>query len=201
MAASSPTHRRIVFLGPPGCGKGTQAEGLSARSGLPAISTGDMLRSAVAAGSDLGRKVESIMASGELVDDSTMADVVRERLAQDDAADGFLIDGYPRTLGQAKTLEGILADGDLTVDAVLSIDVAEDELVRRALARQRADDREEVIRKRLEVYGEATKPLIEYYRGLGLLFPIRGEQSIEEVQREIEDILAIGDSATSEGVG
>ena len=177
-------YRRIVFLGPPGCGKGTQAERLSARSGLPAISTGEMLRSAVAAGSDLGRKVDSIMASGELVDDATMADVVRERLEQPDAARGFLVDGYPRTLGQAKTLEGILAEAGLAVDAVLSIDVAEDELVRRALARQRADDKEEVIRKRLEVYGEATKPLIEYYRGLGLLLPMRGEQSIGEVERE-----------------
>ena len=191
MAAGSAELRRIVFLGPPGSGKGTQAERLAEVCGMPAISTGEMLRSAVAAGSELGRKVERIMASGELVDDATMADVVRARLAQDDAADGFLIDGYPRTLGQAETLAEILAASDLAVDGVLSIDVEEEELVRRALARQRADDKEEIIRNRLAVYRRATEPLIEYYKGLGLLLPIAGEQSIEEVHEEILKTLGI----------
>jgi len=191
VAGSSSQLRRIAFFGPPGCGKGTQAELLSKKSGFPAISTGDMLRAAVGAGSDLGRKVEAIMAAGELVDDATMADVVRNRLSLDDTKDGFLIDGYPRTLGQAKTLESILSDSDLEIDGVLSIEVAEEELVRRALARQRSDDKEEVIRKRLEVYGQATKPLIEYYRGLDLLLPISGEQSIEDVHREIASVLGI----------
>jgi adenylate kinase len=172
---------RVVLLGPPGAGKGTQGQVLCQHLGVPAISTGDMLREAVAEGSPLGNKVQGIMASGALVDDATMADVVRDRLAKPDAGRGYLLDGYPRTLAQAETLAGILRDAAQELDAVLLVDVPEDELVRRALLRGRADDREEVIRERLRVYREKTAPLIGYYRERGLLREIDGNRPIEDV--------------------
>lgn len=187
---------RVVMLGPPGSGKGTQAAFLSESLGVPAISTGDMLRQAVAAGSELGRKVEDIMASGALVDDDTMADVVRERLRQEDAVDGFLLDGYPRTLGQAETLEGILEDAGVQLDAVALIDVPEEELVRRALARKRADDKEDVIRERLRVYSEKTSPLIQHYRDLALLRPVNGHQSMEQVTSDLLSALGAAESGS-----
>lgn len=180
---------RLVMLGPPGSGKGTQAEVLAERLGVPAISTGEMLRRAVTSGSELGRRVESIMKSGVLVDDATMADVVRERLGREDAGTGYLLDGYPRTLVQAGTLGRILDENDSSLNGVVMIDVPEDELVRRALARQREDDTEEVIRRRLEVYREKTEPLIEYYQGLGLLRPVDGNRSIAEVSEGIREAL------------
>ena len=172
---------RVVLLGPPGAGKGTQAQVLREHLGVPAISTGDMLREAVADGSELGRKVQGIMASGALVDDGTMAEVVRERLAKEDALKGFLLDGYPRTLPQAETLAGILREGSQDLDAVLLVDVPEDELVRRALLRGRADDKAEVVRERLRLYREKTAPLIGYYRERGLLREIDGNRPVEEV--------------------
>ena len=172
---------KVVLLGPPGAGKGTQAQLLSARLGVPAISTGDMLREAVAAGSDLGRRVEGIMAAGKLVDDELMAEVVRDRLAKPDARRGYLLDGYPRTLPQAKTLEGILQESGQQLDAVVMVDVPVDELVRRSLLRGRADDTEEVIRERQRVYREKTEPLIGYYRERGLLREIDGHRPVDEV--------------------
>jgi adenylate kinase len=178
---------RMVLLGPPGAGKGTQAEVLGRRLGIPAISTGDLLREAVAAGTELGRRVESIMSTGSLVDDATMAEVVRERLAREDAARGFLLDGYPRTLPQAETLAGILGELGRGLDAVLLVDVPEEELVRRTLARGRADDREEVVRERLRVYREKTAPLIGYYRQRGLLREIDGDRPIAEVSVRLLD--------------
>lgn len=171
----------MVLLGPPGAGKGTQAQLLAKRLDVPAISTGDMLRAAVAAGSELGGRVQDVMASGGLVDDALMAEVVRERLTHADTARGYLLDGYPRTLPQAETLAGILRDAGQELDAVLLVTVPEDELVRRALARGRADDSEEVIRERLRVYREKTEPLIGYYRERGLLREIDGNLSVEEV--------------------
>ena len=186
MPSSGP---RLVMLGPPGSGKGTQAEVLAERLGVPAISTGEMLRRAVTSGSELGRRVESIMKSGVLVDDATMADVVRERLGREDAGTGYLLDGYPRTLVQAGTLGRILDENDSSLNGVVMIDVPEDELVRRALLRQREDDTEEVIRRRLEVYREKTEPLIEYYQGLGLLRPVDGNRSIAEVSEGIREAL------------
>jgi len=172
---------RVVLLGPPGAGKGTQAQVLCEHLGVPAISTGDMLREAVADGSELGGKVQGIMASGALVDDATMAEVVRERLAKPDALKGFLLDGYPRTLPQAETLAGILREAERQLDAVLLVDVPADELVRRTLLRGRADDQEDVIRERLRVYREKTEPLIGYYRERGLLLEIDGNRPVEEV--------------------
>ena len=180
-----------MFLGPPGSGKGTQAVGLAEALGIPAISTGDMLREAVAAGSELGGKVQAVMEAGELVSDDLMAEVVRERLAQDDAAAGFLLDGYPRTEPQARTLEEILGAAGSALDHVVFIDVPEEVLVTRALARQRVDDKEEVIRERLRQYRDKTQPLVDHYRGLGLLREVDGDQTIEEVgvaiRRSVEE--------------
>jgi adenylate kinase len=182
---------RVVLLGPPGAGKGTQAQLLAGRLGVPAISTGDMLRAAVAAGSELGHRVQSVMASGALVDDALMAEVVRERIAQPDTAGGYLLDGYPRTLPQAETLAGILQEAGQALDAVVLVDVPEEELVRRALLRGRDDDKEEVIRERLRVYREKTEPLIGYYRERGLLREIDGNRPIEEVTSRMYAVFGI----------
>lgn len=182
---------RIVLLGPPGAGKGTQAELLASQLGVPAISTGDMLRLAVASGTELGRKVQEIMASGGLVDDATMADVVKDRLARADARQGFLLDGYPRTLPQAHTLEGILTAAGQELDAVLLVEVPAEELVRRVVLRGRGnDDREEIVRERLRVYREKTEPLIGYYRERGLLYPIDGNLPIDKVTAQM--LIALG---------
>ncbi|MFL6262278.1 MAG: adenylate kinase [Thermoanaerobaculia bacterium] len=182
----------MVLLGPPGAGKGTQAQVLCHHLGVPAISTGDMLREAVAEGTPLGNKVQGIMASGALVDDATMADVVRDRLARPDAGRGYLLDGYPRTLPQAETLAGILRDAGQELDAVLLVEVPEDELVRRALLRGRADDQEAVIRERLRVYREKTAPLIGYYRERGLLREIDGNRPIEDVTAQMLSLFEAG---------
>jgi len=180
---------RIVMLGAPGCGKGTQAERLQASLGVPAISTGDMLRAAVAAGSELGERVEGVMASGALVDDDLMADVVRDRLGQEDARGGFLLDGYPRTASQAETLSDIL-DGN-KLDHVVTIDVPDEVLIERIVLRGRgADDREDVVRERLQVYTAQTEPLIAHYEALGLLRRVQGNFPIEQVTAAIEAALA-----------
>ena len=177
------------MLGAPGCGKGTQAEFLSAALGVPAISTGAMLRDAVVEGSALGRKVEGIMASGGLVEDDLMADVVRDRLSRPDADNGFLLDGYPRTTGQAAMLDSILDSRCHRLDAVFLLEVPEPVLVARAVARQRADDREEVVRERLRVYREKTEPLVEHYEGRHLLRRVNGEQTVGEVTSAILKVL------------
>ncbi|MFY9823937.1 MAG: adenylate kinase [Thermoanaerobaculia bacterium] len=182
---------RVVLLGPPGAGKGTQAQVLSQRLGVPAISTGDMLREAVAEGSELGGKVQGIMASGALVDDATMAEVVRDRLGKPDARGGFLLDGYPRTLPQAETLAGILHDAGLSLSAVLLVEVPEDELVRRTLLRGRADDVEDVVRERLRVYREKTAPLIGYYGERRLLRQIDGNRPVEDVAAQMLGIFGV----------
>ncbi len=182
---------RAVMLGPPGSGKGTQAELICGRLGVPAISTGEMLRQAVADGSALGLRVKEILDSGALVDDATMADVMEQRLAAEDAQNGFLLDGYPRTLGQAETLDAILARQARTLDMVVLIEVPEEKLIRRALARQRADDTREVISNRQRVYREQTAPLIDRYRTQGILESIDGDQTIEQVQADIADLFGV----------
>ena len=182
------THR-VVLLGPPGSGKGTQGEVLSKRLSIPAISTGEMLRSAVAQGSELGRRVEGIMQSGSLVDDGTMLEVVRERLAQADAQRGFLLDGFPRTLAQAEAL-GLLL-GEAPISTVLSVEVPEEELVRRMVGRGRNDDTPEVVRERQRIYREQTEPLIGYYRARGSLRTIDGFRPIGEVTAQM--LAALGE--------
>ncbi len=182
--------RRIVFLGPPNSGKGTQAAMLAKTLGVPAISTGDMLRAAVAAKSPLGQRVEAVMAAGQLVSDDLMADVVRERLAQEDAQQGYILDGYPRTLPQAETLAEILGDDEL--GTVLLVDAPEEVLLARALGRGRADDTEEIARRRQRVYREETAPLVSYYETRDLLQRIDGAQGIDDVKAAIESALGVG---------
>lgn len=180
---------RIAFLGPPNSGKGTQAEILAEILGISTISTGAMLREAVEAGSGLGRRVEGVMARGELVDDDLMAEVVKDRLARDDVALGFLLDGYPRTVAQAATLAEIMSRANVKLNCVVLIDAPEGVLVRRALGRGRADDREEIVRERLRAYREKTAPLNDYYERKGLLCRIDGDQSVEDVsQRVVEAV-------------
>jgi len=183
----------VVFLGPPGAGKGTQAARLAAKYGLPHISTGDMLREAVAAGSELGQRVEAIMASGELVPDDVMLDVVEERLGKPDCSGGAVLDGYPRTRGQAETLDPLAQKVGLgSVSLVLMLDVPEEELVRRISGRraettgERSDDRDDVVRERLRVYRRDTEPLIDYYRAHGALEEVDGVGTVEEVFERLD---------------
>jgi len=172
---------RLILLGAPGSGKGTQASLLAEELSIPAISTGEMLRQAVAASTPLGEKVKQVMTSGDLVDDATMGEVVKERLAKEDARDGFILDGYPRTLAQADLLAEILVGLGAELDGVLYLKVPEAVLVERILGRQRADDKEDVIRQRLLVYRRQTQPLVDYYEQRGQLLPIEGDRLIEEV--------------------
>lgn len=184
---------RLILLGPPNSGKGTQAKAISERCRIPAISTGDMLRQAVAEGSELGRQVQEILDAGRLVDDRTMADLVRDRLSRADTEEGFLLDGYPRNLDQAQTLERILEDRGESLDAAVLIRVPEDELLKRALGRGRVDDDEAVLRERLKVYREDTAPLIGYYEQSGLLHEVDGHRPIHEVTSRIFEALGVGD--------
>lgn len=172
--------RRILFLGPPGAGKGTQAAMLARALGVPHVSTGVMLREAVSAGTDLGRQVEAIMEAGDLVSDDLVVAIVDERLAADDARCGYLLDGFPRNVAQASALEDAVVDA---VGTVILLDVDTDELVGRLLKRAeqegRADDNEETIRRRLEVYHAETAPLVEYYGDE--VVTIDGVGSVDEV--------------------
>jgi len=184
---------RMLLFGPPGSGKGTQAAVLATELAVPAISTGDMLREAVAAGTPLGQRVESIMLGGQLVDDATMADVVRGRLQAADAGEGFVLDGYPRTLPQARELDDILEEGDCELDHVVVLEVPEEELVERTLRRGRADDSAEVVRHRLREYRNKTEPLIGYYRERHLLRAVDGHQPVAAVTADV--LAAVGRGA------
>ena len=193
MADAADRAWRLLIVGAPGSGKGTQAKRLSVELGIPAISTGEMLRQAIASGSELGRRVESIVNSGVLVDDATMEEVVRERLAASDTCGGFLLDGYPRTLAQVEALDRILTETGQTLNAVLYLEVEEDELVKRALGRGRQDDTEAVIRRRVEVYRDETEPVIDTYRERGLLTAVDGGHEIDEVAQKL--LLALREAA------
>ena len=180
---------RLLLFGPPGCGKGTQAALLAQRLGVPAISTGEMLRQAVTAGNALGKRVDAIIRAGKLVDDVTMAAVVRERLTRDDARRGFLLDGYPRNGEQAAMLEEILHEQGKDVDAAIFLEVPSEELVRRMSGRReeagRADDQDSVVRERLRIYEEKTAPLVDYYEKRGLLRHIDGNRPVDSVATSI----------------
>jgi adenylate kinase len=185
----------LLVLGPQGAGKGTQAGRIGTEHGIPHISTGDMFREAIAAETPLGRQVKPILASGQLVPDEITVELIRERLGQADAADGFVLDGFPRNLAQAEALDAMLADIGRGLDAILFFDVPDEVGTRRALERAtvegRTDDTPEVIARRLEIYHRETEPIVEHYRVTGKLVPIHAERSIEQVAREIGEALQV----------
>jgi adenylate kinase len=172
---------RLVLVGPPGAGKGTQAEFISAHFAIPHISTGDIFRANFSAGTPLGLEAKGYMDKGDLVPDSLTTAMVKDRLQQGDVANGFLLDGFPRTTGQAEALDGILREINTPLEVVLEMQADEDEIVGRLLARGRSDDSEEVIRHRLKVYAEQTAPIISYYKNSGILRTINGLGSVAEV--------------------
>jgi len=184
---------RIVLLGAPGSGKGTQAALLVNDLNLPHISTGELLRSAVKAGTELGKKAKVVMDRGELVSDDIMLGLIEERLAQPDAKAGFILDGYPRNLAQARALDELLARIEQPVDEALQIDVDVDMVIeriaKRAAEEGRSDDTEEVVRNRMKIYSDQTAPVINYYAQQGLLSRVLGEGTIEEVFQRIKGVL------------
>ncbi|MBW2714443.1 MAG: adenylate kinase [Deltaproteobacteria bacterium] len=186
--------RRMLLLGPPGAGKGTQAQHLVAKFGIPQISTGDMLRGAVAAGTDVGRQAKDYMDRGELVPDAVVIGVAEERLSQDDTESGFILDGFPRTAAQAEALDVLLERMGTNLECCIALVVDEDSLVARLLGRAqiegRSDDSEETIRTRMSVYRAQTAPLVDYYRNRGVLAEVDGLGSIEEVAKRIEGALS-----------
>ena len=185
----------LLVLGPQGSGKGTQAARLSADHGIPHVATGDMFRAAIAAGTELGRRVGPILAAGELVPDELTVALIRERLSQPDARDGFVLDGFPRTLEQAEELDAMLAEIGRSLDAVLFFDipdeVAVERLVIRAEQEGREDDQPDVIARRLAIYHELTEPVVERYRATGTLVPLHASGTVGEVAAEIADALEL----------
>jgi adenylate kinase len=185
---------RLLFLGPPGAGKGTQAQRLVESLGIPQISTGDMLRAAVAAGTEVGRQAKAVMDRGELVSDEIVIGVAKDRLAQPDAQKGFILDGFPRTARQAEALDALLAELGTPLERCVALVADEDELVGRLLKRAeiegRADDNEASIRTRMQVYRDQTAPLIAHYTAQGILREVDGLGSLDEVGGRIEEALS-----------
>ncbi|MFE3998192.1 adenylate kinase [Nocardioides sp. YIM B13467] len=186
---------RLIIMGPPGAGKGTQAKFIAEHFEIPAISTGDIFRANVSQGTPLGVEAASYMDKGEYVPDSITNLMVRNRIDEPDAAQGFLLDGYPRTLAQVEELDGMIKYTGHALDAVVVLTVDKDEIVQRLLQRAelegRADDTEDVIRRRQEVYLEETAPLIEVYKGRGLVHEIDGMGDVDDVTKRIFDELDI----------
>ncbi len=189
----------LILIGPPGAGKGTQAKILEQEYGLKQLSTGDMLRAEIAAGSDLGKKAKAIMDAGNLVSDDIMVDMIANRIEQADCAKGVIFDGFPRTVDQAEALDAMLADKGKPLNVVIQMVVDEEELVNRLNTRiqqtidagqpVRADDNEETFRKRLGVYRDQTAPILPYYEAEGLLKKVDGMKPIDFVTQEIKAIL------------
>lgn len=192
---------RIVLLGAPGSGKGTQAALLVEKLELPHISTGELLRSAVAAGTELGRKAKQVMDRGELVSDDIMLGLIEDRLTRDDARAGFILDGYPRNLVQAQALDALLTRLNQPIDEALQIDVDVEMVIQRIATRAaeegRSDDSEEVARNRMKVYAEQTAPVVDYYAEKGLLSRVLGIGTIEEVFQRILGVLQIRTDAAN----
>lgn len=186
---------RLILLGPPGAGKGTQAKVLVDTYGIPQLSTGDILRSAIANKTPMGLAAKEVMDLGNLVSDEIVNGIVSERLDAEDCKAGFILDGFPRTLPQAEALDGMLADKGMHLNAVVEIRAEPEVLIARvvnraresaaATGKTRADDTEEVLRNRLNVYGELTEPLVEFYRGKGLLKTVDGMAPVDDVTRAI----------------
>ena len=185
----------LILLGPPGAGKGTQAARIVEKYKIPQLSTGDMLRGAVAAGTPVGKQAQAIMDAGNLVSDEIVAAIVEERIEADDCAGGFLLDGFPRTVAQAEMLDAMLAKKDLSLDLVIELRVDENALLDRLKSRiketggARADDNEETFQKRLKVYSDQTAPLIPYYSEQGKLKVVDGMGAVEEVSASASAII------------
>ena len=187
----------IILLGPPGAGKGTQAKRIENAHGMVQLSTGDMLRAAVASGSALGQEAKRVMDAGELMSDSLMVQMISDRVDQPDCAKGFILDGFPRTTGQAEALDRMLADKGLKLDAVIQLKVDDEALVGRIETRvaetseseRRSDDSIETLRQRLKVYHEQTAPLLPYYQGKDVLRTVNGMAGIDTVTASIEGLL------------
>jgi adenylate kinase len=194
-------YMRLILLGPPGAGKGTQAEKLVDRLGIPQISTGDMLRQAREEQTELGKEAESYMKSGALVPDEVVVGIVRERLQADDCREGYILDGFPRSVAQAEALDATLANLGEALSAVVSLTVPEEELVTRLLARKREDDNEEVIRERLKIYSQLTEPLIDYYRSRGVLREVEGVGTVDKIFERILKALPEGSESSHVQVG
>lgn len=180
---------RIVFIGPPGAGKGTQAERIVKTYQIAHLSTGDMLRAARDAQTEVGRKAEQYMSRGELVPDGVIVEIIRERLENPDCRQGYLLDGFPRTIAQAESLDRMLQEKGTPLDGVLEIRVPEEELFQRLAGRGRADDKPEVIRQRLVAYRKQTEPLLEYYGKQQLLKTADGLGTIDQVFQRIKSAL------------
>lgn len=181
---------RLLFIGPPGAGKGTQAGRVAQRLGIPHLSTGEMFRHHVSDQTELGKKVEAIMAAGDYVPDEMTIGMLAERISQPDAATGYILDGFPRTEGQVESLDNLIGKDGL--DRVVVFEVDQDELIGRMLSRGRADDTAETIRNRFKVYVEQTKPLLDIYEGRGLIVSVDGTGGIEVIT---DRVIAALDSA------
>ena len=179
---------RIILFGPPGCGKGTQATFISASLSVPHLSTGDMLRSSVSSGSEIGLKAKKIMESGGLVSDEIVFSIVQERIAKNDCKKGFILDGFPRTVNQAKKLDLLLND-NYKLDCVLRIKVNEEEIIKRLIVRARDDDKPDIIKNRFKTYNSETEPLIPFYEERKILININGMQEIKKVSEDIKKVI------------
>lgn len=186
---------RILFLGPQGAGKGTQAKRIESEYGLPHIATGDILRKAIADGTELGRLARPIYEAGKLVPDDLIIGVIRDRLAEADADDGFVLDGFPRNLPQTEALDDMLLEIDRPLDVVLELrvprEVAVERMLRRAEEEDRSDDTPQAIAERLALYDEVTLPVIDHYAPTGKLVVIHGNKPIDAVWAEIQDALEL----------
>ncbi|MGK7900882.1 MAG: adenylate kinase [Hormoscilla sp.] len=180
---------RLIFLGPPGSGKGTQAAQLANNEQIPHISTGELLRKAVEDKTSLGLKVQSYLDEGELVPDKVVEDLVKERLSKSDASSGWILDGFPRNVVQAEFLDKLLEEVGQWTDWAIAMEVPDDVIVDRLRERGRSDDSEETIRHRLEVYREKTAPLIDFYRGRGQLKSVNGNQPIADVAAALKQAI------------